>query len=194
MYVNFEILLKRGLIPQDLLFLQAVKQQQTEDLGDMVAMLMDDQRYEFLIEKEYVKTIKGTSKMTEIEKIRLTTKGARLLDDIQTAYVTDEDIVLRDWLIKQYENEGKQIGNRKKIATGIAQFRAETGIEKNALAFLFKSFISDEENMVYNLKLEKMLFSSKSMFSTKFNINECRLHDYYMKRKNYFDKQFKKYE
>ena len=50
MYLNFEKLLKRDLTPKDLLFLQAVNQQKVEDLVDVVAMLIVDEKLDKFIE------------------------------------------------------------------------------------------------------------------------------------------------
>ena len=190
MYVNFQLLLDRDLFPQDLIFLQAVKQQKTEDISNFVAMVMDDERYNFLTKKDYITQIKGTKNMSEIERIRLTKKGVKLLNELQVSMVTEEDLVLRDWLIEKYNDMGKIVGNKTKIGTGIAQFRGHTGIDKNKLAYLLQTFINDVDNMEYNQKLEKVLYSSKSVFATRFNINECRLNDYYLKNKMTFDKKF----
>jgi len=192
MYINFQLVIDRYLTPLDFLFLQAVKQQKTEKISEFVVMLMDDESYEMLIEMGVVHKIKGTKGMTEIERIRLTPKGNDLLEELQVALVTEEDLIIRDWLIKMYTSMDKMIGNKKRVGTGIAQFRGHTGIEKNALALLLKTFLTDQANMEYNNKLEKVFYSSNSVFSTRFNIDECRLYDYYLKNKTVFDDKFSK--
>lgn len=193
MYINFNLAKTKGLNEVDIMTLQIIKQLRTEPQREenLVNILTDD----FLIKMEdrgYIHQIKGKKSDSELSKIRLTKKGTKLLDDIETAEVNEEDIVLFEWLESFYKAEEKQIGNKKRTKTGIAQFRSHTGIEKNCLAFLLKEFISDEENMKFNNKLENIFFSSKNLFSRKFLIDECRLYAYYDKRRDFFDKQFKK--
>lgn len=190
MYINFNFVLEKGLIPQDILFLHAVKQRSSKGSVDHVAMTMDDERYEFLLQKELIHLIKGTKKMSDIEKIRLTTKGTKFLHDVSTAEVTEEDIVIRDWLVKIFRDMGKSIGNKKRIGTGIAQFRVITGIDRNKLSFLLKTFVTDEENMEYNHKLQNAFYPDIRDHTPKFNIDDCRLYDYYIRKKNFFDNKF----
>lgn len=192
MYINFKYAKNKGLSEVDILTLQIIKQLRTEPQVEenLVNVLTDD----FLLKAEengYITQIKGKKGDSELGRLRLTKKGAKLLDDIETSEVEEEDIILFEWLEGFYKSEGKMIGNKKRTKTGIAQFRKHTGIEKNALAFLLKEFISDEENMKFNNKLEAIFFSSKNLYSRKFNIEECRLYTYYDLRRKYFDNKFR---
>lgn len=193
MYLNFNLILEKGFEPNQMVLLQAIKQNSTEDLSNLIPMLIQSDRdLEKLKEGGYIKLIKGKKGQSEFERLRIDSKGTKLLEDIQTAETEDQDIQLRDWLVKFYKSEDKLIGNKKRIASGIAHFRKYTNIEKNSLAFLLKTFIFDSENMEYNNKLEKVFYSSNNVFSRRFNIDECRLYTYYEKRKDWFNMKFLK--
>lgn len=193
MYLNFNLILEKGFEPNQMVLLQAIKQNSTEDLSNLIPMLIQSDRdLEKLKEGGYIKLIKGKKGQSEFERLRIDSKGTKLLEDVQTAETEDQDIQLRDWLVQFYKSEDKLIGNKKRIASGIAHFRKHTNIEKNSLALLLKTFIFDSENMEYNNKLEKVFYSSNNVFSRRFNIDECRLYTYYEKRKDWFNMKFLK--
>ena len=193
MYINFNYLKKKELDTNDLMSLQIVKQLRTEaEREEDLAMILTDDFLDKMVERGCITQIKGKKSDSEIAKLRLTKSGNKLLEDIQTAEVEEQDILIFDWVAKFYKNEeDKMIGNMKRTKQGIAQFRKETGIEKNHLAFLFQSFLESEEQLKYSHKLENLLFSSKNLYSRKFNLDECRLYDFYLSREKYFNDKFK---
>ena len=82
------------------------------------------------------------------------------------------------------------IGNRKKTKLYIALFRVNSQISKNKLAHLIYTFITDEKEMEYSQKLEYLFFKPSHMYQSKFDIEQSRLYQYYLKHKEVFDKQF----
>jgi hypothetical protein len=193
MYLNFELLRKSGLTPTDYLMLVACKQQKSEKLGDHLSEMCFDTEEPLLKleDKGLVHFIKGTSKDCFFDKARTTSKGNEMLDDLSEAMVSPEDQKLFEWLSRIYTKKGKEIGNQKKGLRYLAQFRSESGIERNALAFLCQEFIKDETCMEYSIRLDYALFKAPNVFVTRFSLEDSKLYQYYLKRKDYFDEQFK---
>ena len=84
----------------------------------------------------------------------------------------------------------KESGNKRKCKNFIAQFRVNSGICKNHLAFLCQTFINDEKEIEYSQKLEFLFFKGANLFATKFDIYQSRLFQYYEKRKEFFEDAF----
>jgi hypothetical protein len=186
MYINFKLLLKKGFEHTDLIILQLAKQNKNENLeGDL--QLQPYQNILKLKQMGYLDEIKGSSKQSELSKLRLTKSGSNLLDDLETPEVLEEDLLLFDWISDVYTRLGKQIGNKKKTKMYIALFRVHSGIEKNHLATLLEKFVKDEENMEYNFRLEYAFFKPTNVFQIKFELDQSRLYMYYLKNKNSFD-------
>lgn len=191
-YFNFNLAEKNRLSPIDIINLQLIKQNKFENLSKIIEDIFYDDGYSLdEYEKEgFVSYIKGTTKQSIYEKIRLTKKGEELLEMIETPDVEEDDVKILNWLIKVYNSEDKVIGNKKRTASGIASFRANTGIEKNKLAFLLRTFINDEKNFEYSQKLENLFFNSKNIYQRRFVLDDCKLYEYYLRNKEYFDKEF----
>lgn len=190
MYLNFKYAAEKQLSPYDIITLQTIKQMRSENLEDVLASLLQDDRLCFYVEKGYVTQIKGSKNDTEIGRLRLSKAGMKLLDNIETAEVTEEVVVIFDWMAQFYKSdEEKFIGNMKRTKQGIANFSKETGIQKNCLAFLIQTFLNSD-SMEYSYKMENLFFSSKNLYSRKFNLEECRLYDFYKKREEWFEKKF----
>lgn len=190
-YINFNLLYERGFNPVEYCLMVAAHQNAKEDMSDVVASLIgDDARLDELVEQGYLKYIKGTKNQSEIEKIRLDKKGRKLIEDVSAIEVEQEDIIVFDWLEKLYKDRGKEIGNRRKIKSYIAQFRKYSGIDKNNLVLLCKSFCYDEDEQEYSHKLENVFYKPKTHFNIHFDIEESRLYKYYLKHQNMFDKRF----
>lgn len=193
MYINLKVLQHHNLDIDDYINLVLIRQQRHENVGSALEeRLTPDiiQKYE---DKDLVSYVRGKDGQSEIAKIRVSTTGRDVIDAVDTAEVSPEDLTIRDWLVKIYSNEDKIIGNKKRIAQGIAQFRASSGINKNSLAFLLKTFIQDEKNFEYNKKLENLFFDANSVFDRAFKLERCRLWEYYEKRQKFFDEKFKKW-
>lgn len=187
-YFNFKLLDKYNLTLQDIINFQVIKQNKYDDNSNIIDKYIEKDSINNYIKNGYITFIK--SGKTYSEQIRLTNKGISILDTLEMGDVTDDDIKILDWLIKVYNLENKAIGNKKRIASGIANFRVNTGIEKNNLALLLKTFINDEKNFEYSQKLEYLFFNSKNIYQRKFILDDCKLYEYYLKNKNYFNNKF----
>lgn len=191
MYVNIENLMK--INPMMLPLLLVLKQAGKKDVSESVAQLIfDDEELEKLVNTDYIKYIKGGKNDNELQRMRLSKKGTEYLNNLDEPEVLEEDIKIFNWLSDIYVKMGKEIGNGKKTQRHIASFREKSGIEKNQLALLCNTFINDESQTEWSFKLEFLLWKPTNLFQTKFNLDDSRLYKYYLKRKEFFDREFKK--
>lgn len=187
MYINFNLLANYGLIPEDVVCLQAIFQNKTEDNETLLIAICNLEKFEKF---ELVKYISGTKKSSKFKLIRLSDKGNKILEEIQIPQVNQDDLDIFEWLESIYKKEGKDVGNAKKTKSFISQFRVNSGIERNHLAYLCRVFIKDEKEMEYSKKLEFLFFKPSNLFQTRFDIEQSRLYQYYLKRKEQFDAKF----
>jgi hypothetical protein len=191
MYINFPLLEKSGLQNSDLVFLAAIKQNETEFL--LKNLKEDDyNRFKTLSLVKHVKVKKKDEHL--YVSLRLDKKGSDLLENLSTAEVTEDSLRIFEWIKQIYLSAGKSLGNQKKTKTFIAQFTAESGIEKNCLAFLIQTFVNDEKEMEFSKVLQYLFFKGESVFNVRFDLHASRLYQYYLKNENYFKEQFKRLE
>lgn len=195
MYVNFELLKSRGYCAVDAINLQLISQNKLESLAGIIGEEILPEILEEYTEKELVTYVTPKNKSDTLSnRVRLSDKGARLLEEIQIPSVNEDDLKLFDWLENVYKSEDKEIGNRKKTKTYIALFRTNSGIERNCLAFLCKVFINDESQFEWSKMLEYLFFKPSSVYNVKFDLEQSNLYKYYLKKKDFFDNKFKTLE
>jgi hypothetical protein len=195
MYINFVIAKNRGLSPTDVANLQLISQNKTEKLEEIITDNIPLSVLNWYQELEYVTLVRAKNKSDSIQnRIRLSTKGNDLLEDLQVPEINDDDLQLYNWLEKTYQKEGKELGNRKKTKLYIALFRANSGIDRNKLALLCKAFMNDSSQFEWSKKLEFLFFKPGNVFSVKFDLEQSKLYQYYIKHKEHFDNKFAKIE
>jgi len=193
MYINFVIAKNRGLSPTDIANLQLISQNKTEDLEEIITDNIQLSVLNWYQELEYVTLVKAKNKSDSIQnRIRLSPKGNDLLEDSQVPQINDDDLQLYNWLEKTYQKEGKELGNRKKTKLYIALFRVNSGIDRNKLALLCKAFMNDSSQFEWSKKLEFLFFKPGNVFSVKFDLEQSKLYQYYIKHKEHFDNKFAK--
>ena len=191
MYINIDNLFKLKN-PLTLPLLLILKQASKKDVSKCIQELgFEDTEFSKLQVDGYIKFIKGNKKQTLIQKMRLDKKGTEFLNSLDEPDVEEQDIKIFDWLSAKYKERDKQIGNGKKTKRLIASFREKSGIEKNHLAFLCHTFISDDDEQEWSFKLEYVFWKPTNVYQTRFVLEDSRLWKYYNKRKDYFDAQFK---
>lgn len=191
MYININNLFK---LPNPFLLplLLTLKQAPKKDVTDKVASLIINDADLDILEKEgYIKYLKGKKDDSIIHRMRLGKKGTEFLNKLDEPDVEEQDVKIFEWLSGIYKKRDKQIGNGKKTKRLIASFREKSGIEKNELAFLCNTFISDDDEQEWSFKLEFVFWKPTNMFQTKFVLEDSRLWKYYNKRRQFFDKEFK---
>lgn len=190
MYINFKIAEGYGLIPEDVVVLQIIFQNKFEDQSSLLKSFESNiNKFE---SQDMIKFIQGTKKTSKFKLVRLSDKGSKILEELQIPEINQDDLDVYSWLEGVYKKQDKEIGNAKKTKMLIAQFRVHSGIERNHLAFLCKVFINDEHEMEWSKKLEYLFWKPANLFQTKFDIEQSRLYQYYLKRKDSFDEKFSK--
>lgn len=193
MYINFKLLKEKGLSVQELFTLQIIKQLKTEpERVDDLAMTLTDDFIEDMSKRSLITKIKGKKKDLELSKYRLSSKGSKLLEDLQTPLVTEADIIVFEWLRDLYLKSDKEIGSESKCRKLIAWFRSESGIDKNRLITLCKKFTDDEDRMEYSKVLQFVFWKPENHFQTSPKLEDSKLWLYYEKYREEFDKIFEK--
>lgn len=187
-YINFTLAKSKGLTLTDITLLQMISQNKYEDHSASIEKFQDE--VEMFKTQGMVEYIKGKPKDSEASRLRISSKGARILEEIQIAEVTNDDLDVYEWLERKYKEQGKEIGNAKKTKQLIAQFRTNSGITRNHLVFLCKIFMNDEKEMEFSKRLEYLFWKKEHMYQTKFDIDQSRLFQYYLMRKEAFDAKF----
>lgn len=195
MYINFEIAKKQGFSPTDVVNLQLISQNKTEKLWEIITETMTLATLDRYQSLEYISLVKAKNKSDSIQnRVRLTPKGNAFLEELQIPMINEDDLKLYTWLESVYKSENKEIGNRKKTKLYIALFRANSGIDRNKLAYLCKVFMNDAAQFEWSKVLEYLFFKPVNMYSTRFDIEESRLYKYYLKHQTMFDNKFKTLE
>lgn len=188
MYINFTVLEKYGLLPADVLFLAAIKQTELNYLQETFTEV-DYSRFN---ELSLVKHIKAKRKYeSALVSLRLNDKGLQLLEEINSAPIEPEDQLIFDWISKHYKEAGKEVGNRRKTLDHIKDFRIKSGIQKNNLIKLCVDFLKDNEER--SNKLQYIFYFPKTVFATRFDLEESWLYSFYLKKEDYFKSIFEEY-
>lgn len=194
-YFNFALMSKRQLTPFDIICLQLIHQGRTEDLSEIIAENVNGGILTAFEEAGYIDYIKKKKASdTRYNLIRLSKKGKDLLAELEEPPVEEQDTKVAKWLSDHYKSIGKDVGNLKRTTRHIRDFRIKSGVEKNNLINLCLAFLADDENMQFNFCLEYMFYKAKTVYATKFNLEDSRLYKYYLKHKEHFDKNFIDYE
>lgn len=190
MYINTNILVSRGISLEEFTILQLAKQNKTENLTK--ALEKYSHIVSELLDRGLLTKVKPKRKKDpEMSLIRISKEGQKALDDIGTADIIEDDVVLYDWIKERYLERNKKIGNQKRSKIHLAQFRAESGIDKNCLAHLLMKFVNDDDNMAYSHILQNVFWKAEHAFQSKFNLDQSRLWQYYLNNRTYFDPKFR---
>lgn len=156
MYINTTLLKEYQLTPANLIALQIISQLRFEEVPqDSLKFATDNLP---LDKDKYVTKIKGSSKQTEDEKLRLTHGGKKALENVQIPEITEGDVQLSDHLISTYlaEDDERKTGNRKKIKENVAITRKYLGLSLHQMFYLCETFVSEYE---YTKVLEYIFFN-----------------------------------
>ena len=163
MHINFNLLHKKGLEPQDIYFLAGIKQIEKEVLDKLPGDVFN--RLEAL---SLLTSIKGKKGDNPMYNVRLSSVGKKLVKEIFTEPIaTETEDVLYEWLSKYYLERGKEIGNPNRVKKLLAWFSNETGIHKNNLIKLFVDFLQDNYVDEASRVLEFTLFYPRKFTTDK---------------------------
>ena len=195
MYINFHLLQQLKITPQQILLLQAIKQQSSEDLKDVIPLLIqEDHLLENLSKNDYIKLIKGKKEQSEIERLRITSKGTKLLEDVNTPEVTQGDIQLFDYAVEMYlshEDEERHVGNKKKTKIYCAIFRNHLSLSLHRMYWLVWLFLQENP---FTKRLEYIFLNSNKNRYGKLqnNIEDSPLYQYYDQNRQKIEQFWKK--
>jgi len=162
-YINFNLLHKKGLEPEDVYFLLGIKQLEREVLDKLPGGVFN--RLESL---SLLTAIKGRKGDNPAYNVRLSSLGKKLVKEIFTEPIAgDVEEVMLTWLSKYYTGKGKEIGNPNRVKKLLAWFSSETGIYKNDLIKLFVDFLQDDYVDEASRVLEFTLFYPKKFTTDK---------------------------
>jgi hypothetical protein len=187
MYINLSVLGKANILFEDVVFLAAISQKESEFL---INNLTDTtfKRFETLSLLTNVKSKKKDEH--PYVSLRLNEAGKQLLSDLEEAEIEEQDEKVLNWLCEQYLKLGKTVGNKKRTARHIRDFRIKSGIEKNNLIKICLDFISDDDNMEYNNILEFAFYKPMTAFQTRFQLEDSRLFKHFIKHRERLEKTF----
>ena len=189
-YFNYRLAESRGLSPRDVQLLQMLKQNKTEDLSEQLQLEMDTENIKRLKAFDLMTMIKGKKKDTEFQKLRLSKKGNKWLNDLQTADTVDNDFQMFEYAKKVYKQLNKDIGDETNTISLIAWFRCETGMSHKQIFIVLDYFVKDDSQMNYSNVLEYVFWKRPHIHAVKPSLKDSRLWGYYNKHKNMFDTKF----
>lgn len=192
-YINTRLLESYKLTLIQYSVLCILRQNKFEDQSEFL------QEYEYELvhfrDNNLLEEVKAKNKQESVYKrLRISKKGQEIIDNVSIAEVNEDSLKIFDWVKSVYVKEGKEIGNAKKTKQFIAQFSKESGIERNSLAYLIQSFLSDEKEFEYSQRAEYLFYKGATLFSIKFDLYQSRLYQYYQKHQNKFDTKFKEFD
>jgi hypothetical protein len=194
-YLNLNLIHDKQYTLPEVYCMQILKQARSEDMEQYLAMYLDDLILEKFAEEKIIDAVKKKKKTSsDFSTYRLSKKGNELLELFETPEINSDDIKIYDWLSGIYQSTEREIGNKKRTKIWIACFRAHSGIQRNSLAFLCQHFINDESQMAWSQKLEFLFFKPSNLFTTKFELEQSRLYQHYIKHQAFFDKKFAELE
>lgn len=191
-YFNTQLAKSRELHPIDPYILQLIHQNKSNDTSEDLILIMDDDILKRLYAFGLMEMIKGTKKMNEFQRLRLSKKGSKWLKDFQTYEVVENDIKVFESLKSIYLELEKDIGSEKKTKELIAWFRNETGFNHRQIWLIAKKFVNDEDRMEYSKVLEYAFWKSTNHFQVRPKLEDSKMYSYYEKYKDWFEVEFKK--
>ena len=193
-FINIDNLFSGDIDPRYLPLLLILQYGAKQDLTDRISMLIEDDEVLEELEKDgFISYIKGTSGQGPFERMRLGKKGKQFIESLDEVSATEDDGKFRDWLVQVYTKNGKSVKNKKELLRRIVWFREFSGIDKNRLAHLIKSFLVEMEDtsFEYSHDVANVFWKPKNAFDSRYSLEQSRLWDFYQSGKEKFDKKFK---
>lgn len=207
MYINFELLLKKELKPEELVLLTAIKLKET----DYILSNANEEVLNSFSEKGYIKYVKAKNKsQNKLELVRIDTKGSKLLEDLSYAgAVDDESERIGDWVINTYKNKsGGIVKNKTEIKRRINWFKNITQIRGNFLALLIQSAMLDtydpecgetfydakknNSRLILSNMADNLFYSPESHFDKHYTLDKSPLYNYYIDNQEYIKQIWEK--
>lgn len=164
MYINYELLFKKGMTMDDLDILFKINQKESVLLEHE-----DFSKFEALKLVTYLSTPKAKH-----ISIRLSKEGKVFMDSLLTKGFTEEIGGLVDDLVKLYDDNSKETGNHLEIQKRLIWFVEETGFGPNAIKKVVDQYLSDSGD--YTMRLDNLIWKPASVaFSVHPVLKDSRL-------------------
>lgn len=173
MYINVNFLEKSGLSLIDVLYLQLVNQNRTEELQSYIDNLVPTEST-----SKYITRIKSG-------EARLNKEGKEFLTKLQIPNLHENDEKLADYLLNKYKEEELNVCSKPKLLKLIAWFRGETSLTHREIYQLIVSYFETEESK-YNKRLDYLFWKPETAYSTQ-KITDSRLYNWYESNKEKFN-------
>ena len=166
MYINYELMFKKGISLEELNTLIQINQKEGKLLEGK-----DFSRFEELNLVTYVKPVKDI-----YNSVRLSKNGKTFLDALTTKGFTEEVGNLLKKLTELYELSNKDTGNLLEVRKRLIWFIEETGFSEKVIYNAVDTYLTD--NSEYTMNLDNLLWRAPSKaFSVHYNLKDSRLFD-----------------
>lgn len=173
MFINFDLLFKKGLDFEDLGTLLQINQKES--------ILLEGKDFTKFEELKLVMYLKN-SKEKHIS-IRLSKEGKGFLDALSTKGLTEEIGILAKEIAKIYEDYGKDSGNFLEFQKRLIWFIEETGFGPKAIKDVIEKYVIDSGD--WTLRLDNLVWKGQSIaFSVHYNLKDSKLFDLVIKQYN----------
>ena len=115
-------------------------------------------------------------------ELRLSKKGIEVLENLKSYKSDKDDIVIADYLAKEYTKLDKQVGNKKQLIENIAHFRKHSSLSSKGIFVLIQEFLKDDTLLTYSQRAD-YLISKPQRFENKFDINGSMLYQFYLRNR-----------
>ena len=139
---------------------------------------------EILEEAGYVKFLKTGPKSRPWESVRLSELGEKILKEMNQKSQHELSEYMLDYTTQQYQRIGADkiyIQGGGKVLNYISEFlysRPSEYTERMIRAVILAYIHSFEENYKYLNKMSTLFFKPTNVYNTKFNVDECPLHNF----------------
>jgi hypothetical protein len=191
MWLNTTLIHEKGYTLTEVIVLQLLKQNRTEEQGDYIAMYADDDMFEKFTEQELIATVKKKKKSdSDFSVLRLSKKGEQILEDVQIPEISQGDLDMFAYLENMYlqdEDKERVVGNKKKTKQHCATFRKLLGLTLHEMYWLCWLFLDEYK---FSRRLEYIfLDSNKNRYgSLESNINDSPLYQFYENNRQRIEK------
>lgn len=192
MYLNLTLTHNKGYNLHEIITMQILKQNRTEDNEDYLAMYFTDEMIERFQTEGIIKSVKKKRKSdSDFKVMRLTKKGEKILELAQTPELEDDgDEQMFEYLCQMYlnhEDEDRVIGNKKKTRKYCTIFRNRLSLSLHEMYWLCMTFLQEYK---FTKKLENIFFdSNKNRYGTfESNFEDSALYQYFDENKEKIEK------
>lgn len=188
MAINVQYLEKKGLEPYDLMVMELIAQNASEDMLDILLLYVNDECLKRLLAFEIITTVKKKRKADhDFTVMRLSKKGKTILLDGRKTGYTEEDAQLFEYLEQLYNSVEKKIGNPERVKELIAWFRVEGQFSRKQIYRAIQYYMrvqEDQDHGKYIASLENLIWKADNLFSTKWKLAGSRLYQFINENKD----------